>query len=155
MPHVSHDFLKQLKSQSGRLLGLDIGSKTLGLALSDRSWLIATPGVTLKRGKLAVMLDDLRAFIQGEKVTGLVVGLPKNKDGSDDNASSQRVKDFMTSLDSVFPHPYVFWDERLTTKEAQGILKQTYASHTKRKKHVDAIAASLILQGFLDYAGMS
>ena len=142
--------LEDLKLAPGlRLLGLDLGEKTIGLALSDTSLTIATPMQTLKRGKFkadAAQLDDIIS-VQG--VGGLVVGLPLNMDGSD-GPSAQSARAFGRNWVNHSPLPVVFQDERLSTSAVTRTLLEADASRRRRETLVDKMAAGYILQGALD-----
>lgn len=133
-----------------RLLGLDVGSKTIGLALSDVSRVIATPMETLKRGKFA---DDARwlwAIMKEHEVAALVVGLPMNMDGSE-GPRCQSVRQFVKNLLAMADIGIVLWDERLSTVAAQRAMLEADMSRKKRGENVDKVAAAFILQGLLDH----
>lgn len=134
----------------GRLLGFDVGRKTLGVSISDNRWILATPGIVMPRGKLQAMVQQLASFIKGEKVAGIIVGLPKSLDGSL-NVMTKSIFDFMVAFQKIFPYPYLFWDERFSTQAAERSLKEGRFSIAKRNQRIDALAASFILQNFLDY----
>jgi putative Holliday junction resolvase len=139
-----------LKEARGRLLGLDLGDKTLGLALSDSLWLIASPGRTLKRSKITVLQKGIEDFLGQETLSGMVVGLPKNLDGSL-GPRAKGVMDFSYALGAALGVPYVFWDERFSTQGAGQAFQNTQLSSYKKNEAIDAMAASFMLQGFLDY----
>tara|TARA_B100001750_G_scaffold161830_1_gene130569 strand:- start:129 stop:605 length:477 start_codon:yes stop_codon:yes gene_type:complete len=145
---ISFEAFQLLKEKKGRLLGFDVGKKTLGVALSDTRWSIATPGITLRREKIPTMVTHLKAYIDQEHVVGLVVGLPKNLDGNV-GPMAKSVLDFIAAFKGFIPYPFLFWDERFTTQFAERSLQITQA-HRKHEK-IDAVAAALILQSFLDY----
>jgi putative Holliday junction resolvase len=132
-----------------RLLGLDLGEKTLGLALSDRLLTVATPYRTLKRGKFAADALQLDHIISVERVGGLVVGLPLNMDGSD-GPSAQSARAFARNWAAKSPLPLVLQDERLSTSAVTRTLLEADASRARRGKVVDKMAAAYILQGALD-----
>ena len=137
----------------GRLLGLDLGTKTVGLAISDVERRIATPRNTLKRGKYAAVRNDLADIISGEDIVGLVLGLPKNLDGSA-GPRVQATRAFARNLITDLAIPILFWDERLTTVEAERLLIAADTSRRRRAEVIDAVAAALILQGAIDRLSM-
>ena len=142
--------LEDLNLTSGlRLLGLDLGEKTIGLALSDTSLSIATPMQTLKRGKFAADAARLDIIISAQGVGGLVVGLPVNMDGSD-GPSAQSARAFGRNWVNHSPLPVVFQDERLSTSAVTRTLLEAKASRRRREDVVDKMAAGYILQGALD-----
>ena len=142
--------LEELKIPPGlRLLGLDLGEKTIGLALSDTSRSIATPMQTLKRGKFAADAARLDIIISEQGVGGLVVGLPLNMDGSD-GPSAQSARAFGRNWAGRSPLPVVMQDERLSTSAVTRTLLEADASRKRRSDLVDKMAAAYILQGALD-----
>jgi putative Holliday junction resolvase len=132
-----------------RLLGLDLGEKTIGLALSDTSLSIATPMQTLKRGKFAADAAQLDIIIREQGVGGLVVGLPLNMDGRD-GPSAQSARAFGRNWAGHSQIPLLFWDERLSTSAVTRTLLEADASRKRRSDVVDKMAAGYILQGALD-----
>lgn len=132
-----------------RLLGLDLGEKTIGLALSDRLLMVATPMETLKRGKFAADAARLDIIISEQGVGGLVVGLPLNMDGSD-GPSAQSARAFGRNWVNRSALPLIFWDERLSTMAVTRTLLDADASRKRRGEVVDKMAAAYILQGALD-----
>jgi putative Holliday junction resolvase len=132
-----------------RLLGLDLGEKTIGLALSDRLLTVATPMQTLKRGKFAADAARLDIIISEQGVGGLVVGLPLNMDGTD-GPSAQSARAFGRNWVNHSPLPLVFQDERLSTSAVTRTLIEADASRKKRGQVVDKMAAAYILQIALD-----
>jgi putative holliday junction resolvase len=142
--------LEELEIAPGnRLLGLDLGEKTIGLALSDTSLSIATPFETLKRGKFAADAVRLDHIISVQGIGGLVVGLPLNMDGSD-GPSAQSARAFGRNWVNRSPLPLVFQDERLSTSAVTRTLLEADASRRRRDEVVDKMAAAYILQGALD-----
>jgi putative holliday junction resolvase len=135
--------------QGSRLLGLDLGEKTIGLALSDRLLTVATPMETLKRGKFAADAVRLDIIISAQGVGGLVVGLPLNMDGSD-GPSAQSARAFGRNWVNHSPIPLAFWDERLSTMAVTRALLDADASRQRRSQVVDKMAAAYVLQGALD-----
>jgi len=144
--------LSELKSalQPGqRLLGLDLGEKTIGLALSDTLRMIATPFKTLKRGKFAADAAALGALILEHGIGGLVLGLPLNMDGSE-GPSVQSARAFARNFAKVSQCPVGFMDERLSTAAVTRTLIDADASRRRRSEVVDKMAAAYILQAALD-----
>jgi putative holliday junction resolvase len=141
--------LKSKLAPGARLLGLDLGEKTIGLALSDTMLTIATPLQTLKRGKFSVDAVALDAIIAEHGIGGLVVGLPLNMDGSD-GPSAQSARAFVRNFAARSPLPVALWDERLSTAAVTRTLIDADASRKRRKEVVDKVAAAYILQGALD-----
>ncbi|MBA4749274.1 MAG: Holliday junction resolvase RuvX [Alphaproteobacteria bacterium] len=137
------------KSQAARFVGLDVGKKTLGLAVSDARAQIATPLRTLPRDKFAVLVDNLKKALDGYDVCGFVVGLPLHMDGTE-SIRSQASRAFAHNLENALGVPVLFWDERLSTAAATWSLDEAGLARKRHKQHVDSIAASLILQGFLE-----
>jgi len=132
-----------------RLLGLDLGEKTIGLALSDTGLTIATPLQTLKRGKFSVDVVTILALIAEHGIGGLVVGLPLNMDGSE-GPSVQSARAFVRNFSARSEIPVALWDERLSTAAVTRTLIDADASRKRRKEVVDKMAAAYILQGALD-----
>jgi len=132
-----------------RILGLDVGSKTIGMAVSDELELIANTLSTLKRKGMEQDLRDLAAVIAEQEVGAVVVGLPKNMNGSL-GASAQMVLELVEALKRTVDLPVFTWDERLSTVAAEKVLLEADMSRKKRKKVIDQVAAVLILQGYLD-----
>ena len=143
--------LKQVLAKGRRLLGLDIGSKTIGLALSDTGLAIASPYQTIRRSKFTKDAGILLQVIEKQGVGGLVLGLPVNMDGTE-GPRCQSVRQFAANLDGKLPGvPMLFWDERLSTAAVQRMLTdEVDASRQRRAELVDKLAAAYILQGALD-----
>ena len=133
-----------------RYLGLDLGSKTLGIAISDRSGLVATALKIINHNNDYDMLVDLVAeLVKEEKIDGVVLGFPKNMDNSIGEKGKLSM-DFKNNLEQVISVPVVLEDERLTTKQAEDMLISNNTSRKKRKKVIDKLAATIILQSYLD-----
>ena len=139
---------RELLPEGGRLLGLDVGTKTIGLALCDSQWTIATPAELLHRGKFGKDLEKLRTLAEAQRVTGLVVGLPLNLDGSD-SPRTQSVRAFARNLEPL-GLPILLWDERWSTQAVTRTLLDADASRARRAELVDKMAAAYILQGAID-----
>jgi putative pre-16S rRNA nuclease len=132
-----------------RLLGLDVGTKTVGLALSDVTRMIASGLTTLTRGKFAADARRLLEIVQEHGVGGLVIGLPVNLDGSE-GPRAQATRAFTRNLAKLTPLPVLLWDERLTTAAAERSLLEADVSRRRRAEVIDKVAATLILQSALD-----
>jgi putative Holliday junction resolvase len=132
-----------------RLLGLDLGEKTIGLALSDTLRMIATPMETLARGKFTADALKLEKIIAEQGVGGIVIGLPLNMDGSAGQAA-QSARAFGRNLASRIAIPIAYWDERLSTVAVTRTLLDADASRKRRAEVVDKMAAAYILQGALE-----
>ncbi len=135
-------------SQGGKLAGLDVGTKTIGLAICDVGWQFAGPSQTLQRTKFTLDLAALRAFATREHIVGLVVGLPLNMDGSD-SPRTQSVRAFARNL-AALNLPILLWDERWSTQAVERAMIDADVSRARRAEKVDALAAAHILQGALD-----
>lgn len=138
------------KLQPGaRLLGFDLGTKTIGLALSDVTRVIATPYETVRRTKFTVDAKTVAAIAAKEGVGGLVIGLPLNLDGSE-GPRAQATRAFARNLAPHLDLPMAFWDERLSTAAVERHLIEADASRKRRAEVIDRMAAAYILQGALD-----
>lgn len=135
-----------------RIMGLDVGEKTIGVAVSDELGLTAQGIEVIRRGKLEDDLQRLAEIISEYSIEEIVVGLPKNMNGSL-GPRAEWVMEFVEILNSNFEVNTNYWDERLTTVAADRTLIEADVSRKKRKKVVDKIAAILILQGYLDLKG--
>ncbi|QCK87056.1 Holliday junction resolvase RuvX [Phreatobacter aquaticus] len=144
--------LRALVTNGRRLLGLDLGTKTIGLALSDVNWQIATPLETIKRVKFTPDVEALLAIAAKFDVGALVIGLPKNMDGTE-GPRAQSTRSFVRNLVPKTPLPIVFWDERMSTAAVTRTLLAADASRARRAELVDKMAAAYILQGALDRLG--
>lgn len=134
---------------SGKLMGLDIGTKTIGVAISDALRMAATPTETIMRAKFTADAEKLLALIEKHNVTGIVIGLPLNMDGSE-GPSAQRSRAFGRNLTLKTGLPIVFWDERLSTAAVTRTMIEADLSRARQAEVVDKLAASYILQGALD-----
>ncbi len=132
----------------GRLGGLDVGTKTIGLATCDATWSFATPAETVRRTKFATDVAALRLFVERHRLTGLVVGLPLNLDGSD-SPRTQSVRAFARNL-AIVALPILLWDERWSTVAVERTMIEADMSRAKRAEKVDAHAAAHILQAAID-----
>ena len=132
-----------------RILGLDIGSKTIGVAVSDELCLIAQGVTTLKRKGLDHDISEIRKLIEEREVTKIVIGLPKNMNNTL-GPSAEMVLSFIEEFNEHSAIPVITWDERLSTVAAEKVLLEADMSRKKRKQVIDKVAAQLILQGYLD-----
>ena len=132
----------------GKLLGLDVGTRTIGLAICDAGWHFAGPAETIRRTKFTRDLEVLRAFADSEHIVGLVVGLPLNMDGSD-SPRTQSVRAFAKNL-APLELPTLMWDERWSTQAVERAMIKADVSRARRAEKVDALAAAHILQGAID-----
>ena len=143
------ELIKYLPKKS-RLLGLDVGKKTIGLAVSDSDMKIATTVGTIRRSKFTKDVKNLDAFITERQVNGLVLGLPISMDGNEGPAC-QSVRQFAVNLDNILEIGITFWDERLSTSAVERLLtKEADLSRNRRSEIIDKMAAAYILQGALD-----
>jgi len=133
----------------GRLIGIDAGTKTLGLALSDVTRSIASALETISRTKFSLDAKRLLDITAEHRVQGFVLGLPANLDGSE-GPRAQGTRAFARNLNALCPLPILLWDERLTTMEAERMLIAADTSRKRRAEVIDKLAATLILQGALD-----
>jgi len=132
-----------------RILGLDLGSKTIGVAISDELNLIAQGLFTLKRKGLQQDIRELQKLIEEQGVKKIVIGLPKNMNNTL-GPSANMVLSFVEELKKCVDLPVITWDERLSTVAAEKVLLEADMSRKKRKRLIDKIAAQFILQGYLD-----
>jgi putative Holliday junction resolvase len=146
---VTLEELAALLTGDARLLGLDVGTKTIGLALSDVSRTIATAHSVIARTKFAKDAAALDAVIREHSVAALVVGLPINMDGSE-GPRAQATRAFVRNLARIVTLPVLLWDERLSTAAAERALIEADASRKRRNAVIDKMAAAFILQGALD-----
>ncbi|RZF66140.1 Holliday junction resolvase RuvX [Sphingomonas populi] len=139
---------REALSTGGRLLGLDVGTKTIGTALCDSEWSFASPALLIRRTKFTADKVALVAMIAEQRVTGLVIGLPINLDGSE-SPRSQSTRAFARNLADL-ELPILLWDERWSTQAVERQMIAEDISRAKRAERVDKLAASYILQGAID-----
>ncbi len=145
--------IKNLLKPGQRLLGLDVGANTIGLALSDVSLMLGTPAETIERGKFTDDVNKLAALIETEDVGGLVLGLPVEMEGRE-GPRAQSVRQFAENLLEHLDLPLAFWDERLSTKAVERVLiEEADMTRKRRAEVIDKMAAAYILQGALDAMG--
>lgn len=138
-----------LLPEGGVLLGLDPGTKTVGVATCDAGWRFATAGKTLPRGKFGPLKAALETLVGERGVKGVVIGLPRNMDGSE-GPRAQATRALARNLDAAFALPILLWDERLSTVGAERAMIEQDMSRAKRAERIDSHAAAVILQGALD-----
>ena len=137
--------LAETLPDGGALIGLDLGTKTIGIAVCDAGWRFASALKTLPRGKFGRDRDELRKLIEARSIRGIVIGLPRNMDGSEGpRAQASRAE--------AFGLPVLLWDERWSTKSAEDAMIGLDVSRRKRAERIDAEAATVILQGAIDAA---
>jgi putative holliday junction resolvase len=146
---IAIEDLAPLLAPEARLLGLDVGSKTVGMALSDVTRSIATPFDTIRRTKFTADAKTIGEVIETNQVGALVIGLPLNLDGSE-GPRAQSTRAFARNLAAYIGVPMVFWDERLSTAAVERHLIEADASRKRRAEVIDRMAAAYILQGALD-----
>jgi len=132
----------------GRLAGLDVGTKTIGIAFCDAGWMIASPAETIRRGKFSIDFATLTKLFAAQSIRGIIVGLPLNLDGSD-SPRTQSTRAFARNL-APLNLPLLLWDERWSTAAVTRTLIAADASRARRAELVDKLAASYILQGAID-----
>ncbi len=142
--------LKQHINKKSRLIGVDMGSKRVGLSISDENRKIATPLKTVDYKNIQSLIVEIEKIINENNITGIVYGNPKNMDGTE-GSSSQSVKDKIKLISEKIDIPSVLWDERLSTMGAFNLSRQLDVNVTKRVKNIDKNAAAFILQGALDF----
>ncbi|KQV82731.1 Holliday junction resolvase RuvX [Rhizobium sp. Root1220] len=131
------------------IAGLDLGTKTIGLSMSDLGRRFSTPRPVIKREKFTIDAETLLAFAAKEKVSGFIIGLPMNMDGSA-GPRVQATRAFVRNMEQKTALPFTYWDERLSTVAAERALLEMDVSRAKRAERIDSAAASFILQGALD-----
>jgi putative Holliday junction resolvase len=139
---------KRLKPKD-RLMGLDLGSKTIGVAVSDLTRQIASPLTTIRRSKFSADAAELLSLAAHENVVAFILGLPVNMDGNE-GPRAQSTRAFARNLAKLSPLPLIFWDERLSTTAVERMLVESNRSRARRAEIVDKLAAAYILQGALD-----
>ena len=142
------DFAARLP-RAGAVAGLDLGTKTIGVAVSDGLRSVATPLLTVKRKKFGLDAQALLAIVAERELRGLILGLPMNMDGSE-GPRCQSTRAFARNLENLTDLPISFWDERLSTVAAERAMLEADLSRAKRAEAIDHVAAAFILQGALD-----
>ena len=153
MPILDLTQLAGSPASGRRLLGLDIGSRTIGVAVSDPGWTIASPITVIQRAKFAADATSLIDLARSRQAGGIIVGLPINMDGSE-GPRCQSTQQFAANLLERIDLPLAFWDERLSTAAIERLLiAEADMPRRRRKRVVDKMAAAYILQGALDFLG--
>ena len=147
---ITLEEFKKKHSDKCRLIGLDLGSKRIGVSICDDKQLIATPLKTINRDSLKDLVDELRSIVDENDIKGIIVGNPLNMDGSS-GRSAQSVKDTTENIEKNLDIPICLWDERLSTVGAFNLSSQLDINVSKREKKIDENAAAFILQGALDF----
>ena len=147
---ITLDEFKKKHLDKCRLLGLDLGSKRIGVSICDEKQLIATPLKTINRNTLNELITELKVIIDENDIKGIVIGNPLNMDGSS-GRSAQSVKDTSQKIEENINIPICLWDERLSTIGAFNLSSQLDINVSKREKKIDENAAAFILQGAIDF----
>jgi len=147
---LSIDEFKRTIGNNSRLLGIDPGSRNIGLAICDENKKVATPLNVLQKSKLKVLLEQINQIIKENDIKGIIIGNPINMDGTT-GKSSQSANDFAKNLSKYITIPIAMWDERLSSEGSFKITKEIGTNITNRVKKLDKNAAAFILQGAIDY----
>ena len=147
---ITLEEFKKKRSDKCRLIGLDLGSKRIGVSICDEKQLIATPLKTINRNTLNKLIYELKVIIDENDIKGIIVGNPLNMDGSS-GRSAQSVKDTSQKIEENINIPICLWDERLSTVGAFNLSSQLDINVSKREKKIDENAAAFILQGAIDF----
>ena len=147
---ITIDEFKNKLSSGSRILGIDLGTKRIGIAISDYNQKIATPLQTLDKSKQGKLIDELESIIAEYDIRGIIIGNPINMDGTY-GKSSQSAKDIAINISNKIDIPVSLWDERLSTVGAFNLSSELDINVSKREKDIDKFAAAFILQGALDF----
>tara|TARA_B100000945_G_scaffold295399_1_gene272863 strand:+ start:744 stop:1199 length:456 start_codon:yes stop_codon:yes gene_type:complete len=147
---ITIENLKKKLSRKVRLLGLDMGSKRIGVSICDEYQSIATPFKTINKINLNQLIDEIKIIVKENDIKGIIIGNPINMDGSE-GPSSQSIKDTCKIISENLDLPISLWDERLSTVGAFNLSSQLDVNISKRVKNIDQNAATFILQGAIDY----
>ena len=147
---ITLEEFKKKRSDKCRLIGLDLGSKRIGVSICDEKQLIATPLKTINRNTLNELINELKMIIDENDIKGIIIGNPLNMDGSS-GRSAQSVKDTSQKIEESINIPICLWDERLSTVGAFNLSSQLDVNVSKREKKIDENAAAFILQGAIDF----
>ena len=147
---ITLEEFKKKHSDKCRLIGLDLGSKRIGVSICDEKQLIATPFKTINRNSLDELINELKEIINDNNIKGMIIGNPLNMDGSS-GRSSQSVRDTSQNIEKNINIPICLWDERLSTVGAFNLSSQLDINVSKREKKIDENAAAFILQGAIDF----
>ena len=147
---ITLEQFKKKQSDKCRLIGLDLGSKRIGVSICDEKQLIATPLKTINRDSLEDLINELKIIVDENNIKGIIIGNPLNMDGSS-GSSAQSVKDTSQNIEKNINIPICLWDERLSTVGAFNLSSQLDINLSKREKKIDENAAAFILQGAIDF----
>ncbi|WP_440672209.1 Holliday junction resolvase RuvX [Candidatus Pelagibacter sp. HIMB1715] len=147
---ITIEEFKKKQSEKCRLIGLDLGSKRIGVSICDEKQLIATPYKTIHKSKNNELIEELKNIIQENDIKAIIIGYPLNMDGSS-GSSAQSVNDVSKNIDKEIDVDVCLWDERLSTVGAFNLSSQLNVNVSKREKNIDQNAAAFILQGAIDY----
>ena len=147
---ITIEEFKKKQSEKCRLIGLDLGSKRIGVSICDEKQLIATPYKTIHKSKNNELIEELKNIIQDNDIKAIIIGYPLNMDGSS-GSSAQSVNDVSKNIDKEINVDVCLWDERLSTVGAFNLSSQLDVNVSKREKNIDQNAAAFILQGAIDY----
>ena len=147
---ITLEEFKRKQLDKSRLIGLDLGSKRIGVSICDEKQLIATPFKTINRTSAKELINELKIIIQENNIKGIIIGNPLNMDGSS-GSSTQSVKDTSDNIEKSIDVPICLWDERLSTVGAFNLSSQLDVNVSKREKKIDENAAAFILQGAIDF----
>ena len=147
---ITIEEFKKKQSEKSRLIGLDLGSKRIGVSICDEKQLIATPYKTINKSKNNELIEELKNIIQENDIKAIIIGYPLNMDGSL-GSSAQSVNDVSKNIDKEINVDVCLWDERLSTVGAFNLSSQLDVNVSKREKNIDQNAAAFILQGAIDY----
>ena len=147
---ITIEEFKKKQSEKCRLIGLDLGSKRIGVSICDEKQLIATPYKTIHKSKNNELIEELKNIINENDIKAIIIGYPLNMDGST-GSSAQSVNDVSKNIDKEIDVDVCLWDERLSTVGAFNLSSQLDFNVSKREKNIDQNAAAFILQGALDY----
>ena len=147
---ITLEEFKKKQLDKCRLIGLDLGSKRIGVSICDEKQLIATPFRTIKRSTAKEVINELRTIIEENDIKGIIIGNPLNMDGTS-GSSTQSVKDTSKNIEKNINLPVCLWDERLSTVGAFNLSSQLDVNVSKREKKIDENAAAFILQGAIDF----
>jgi putative Holliday junction resolvase len=147
---ITLEEFKKKQLDKSRLIGLDLGSKRIGVSICDEKQLIATPFKTINRTSAKELINELKIIIEENNIKGIIIGNPLNMDGSS-SRSTQSVKDTSDNIEKSIDVPICLWDERLSTVGAFNLSSQLDVNVSKREKKIDENAAAFILQGAIDF----
>ncbi len=147
---ITLEELKKKQLDKCRLIGLDLGSKRIGVSICDEKQLIATPFKTINKSSAKELIEELKIIIKENDIKGIIVGNPLNMDGTS-GSSAQSVKDTSNNIEKSIDLPICLWDERLSTVGAFNLSSQLDINVSKREKKIDENAAAFILQGAIDF----